>query len=99
MTGFAYLFPPLTGLIAFFAGAKERTRWHGLQSVVLGSIWPAGLYAGAFVSPVATQLAGVLGAAAWLTLGFATAIGRDPSIPLVGPILRSWAQADPKVMP
>jgi hypothetical protein len=99
MTGLVYLFPPLTGLIAFFTGTGERTRWHGLQCVVLGFLWPAGLYAGALVSPAMTQLIGLAGTGVWLTFGFGAAFGRDPSIPLLGPVLRAWAQANPKELP
>ncbi len=96
MTGLVYLFPPLTGLIAYFTSGNARTRWHGLQSVVLGFLWPAGLYAGALISATATQVAGALGASAWLTFVIGTGIGRDLSIPYLGPVLRLWAAESPR---
>ena len=91
MAGFAYLALPVTGLLAYFSGRTERVRWHGLQAIVIGALWPALLYLAAatedsFVLPVA-----VAGAAVWLAFLAGAAIGKDPSLPWLGRKLRELA--------
>ena len=95
MASLAYALPPLSGLIAFLRGSRSRTRFHGLQAVLLGSLWPALLYVCSFITPGATQIAFVVGLAVWLVLLLATAFGRDPRLPLIGAVLAGWADRPP----
>ena len=81
MAALAYLLPPLSGLFAYLKGHNERVRLHGLQSVALGVVWPAALFACTRISTVATQVAWVVGGLVWLGLLAATAAGRDPVVP------------------
>lgn len=83
MAALAYVLLPVTGLVAFFAG-DERARAHGFQAVVMGVAWPLLLYLCSLVSSGVTQIAFVAGAALWLFMIVATALGRDPKLPLVG---------------
>jgi hypothetical protein len=92
----AYVLPPVSGLLVYLFGSTIRARRHGLQGVVLGVLWPAALYAGALVSPGATQGAALVGAVAWLTLLAGTAAGRDPALPGAGRLLQAWAQTSPR---
>ena len=78
MAALAYLLPPVTGLWAFARGADVRTRAHGFQSIVLGALWPIGLYVGSWITPGATQAIFVFFAAAWLALMLSAALGRGP---------------------
>jgi hypothetical protein len=96
VAGLAYLLPPLTGLLAYFAGADERARFHGLQSVALGVAWPAAMYAGSWVTPGLTQAAWAAGAIAWLGLLVGAAAGRDPRLPWAGSRLRRLASSPPR---
>ncbi|MDQ3952133.1 MAG: hypothetical protein M3279_04065 [Actinomycetota bacterium] len=91
MAAFAYLMLPVTGLLAYFSGRTERARWHGLQAIVIGALWPALLYLASalnesLVLPVATA-----GAALWILFLAATALGKDPSLPWIGPKLKELA--------
>ena len=96
MAALAYLFPPVTGLIAYFAGSDARIRFHGLQSVLLGVLWPAAMYAGSAVTPGAAQVAGLTGALAWLSFLVGAALGRDPGWPLAAGWLRAAAAKPPR---
>jgi uncharacterized membrane protein len=92
----AYLFPPLSGLVAYLGAASGRVRWHGLQAVLLGVVWPAALYGGAALSPRWAQAAGLGGAVLWLVFLVGTAAGRDPRWPVLGAWLRQLAASSPK---
>ena len=94
MAALAYLLPPVTGLAAYLGGRDERVRFHGLQSIVLGTLWPTAMIAASWVTPGATQVAGALGALAWAMFLGGAALGRDPRWPLAGRALRALA-ADP----
>jgi uncharacterized membrane protein len=96
MAALAYLLPPLTGLVAYFGSSSARIRWHGLQSILLGLLWPVGLFVGGLATPGVTRAAGGLGAAAWLTFLIGAATGRDPRWPLVGRWLAAAAQQKPR---
>jgi uncharacterized membrane protein len=96
MAALAYLVPPVTGLVAYLAAHSARTRFHGLQSVLLGVLWPLALYAGALLSPEVTQGAGAAGALAWLVFLGGAAIGKDPRWPLLGGTLRALAENSPR---
>jgi uncharacterized membrane protein len=81
MAALAYLFPPLSGLMAYSVGRAERVRWHGLQSVAFGFAWPALIYAGSLAGPLGTRIVFALGVLIWVGLLVATAVGRDPRLP------------------
>lgn len=87
----AYLLLPVSGAAAYALGSSERVRRHGLQAIFLGLVWPVALYVASFLSPTLTQGAFLIGAALWIFLLVGTAIGGDPSIPVVGPFLRRLA--------
>ena len=90
MAGLAYLLLPVTGALAYFNGRKARTRFHGLQAVLLGILWPATLYAGSAVSPDATFIVAVAGAVIWIAFMLIALLGKDPRLPLVGKTLQKW---------
>jgi hypothetical protein len=83
----AYLLPPVSGGIAYFFAGTPRVRLHGVQAVLLGALWPAGLYAGAQISPGATQAVGVFMGVVWLTVTAAAALGKDLWLPGLGGLL------------
>ena len=95
MPALAYLFPPLSGLIAYFKATTQRGRFHGLQSALFGLLWPLALYAGNALTPGATQVAFFVGAGVWLLLLVITALGKDPCLPGTGNLLRRWTAAPP----
>ena len=66
---------------------------HGLQSVLFGTLWPAGLFGAATLSSTATRAVALAGAVVWLLLVLLTLVGRDPSLPVLGPALRRIAGA------
>jgi uncharacterized membrane protein len=81
MAALAYLLPPLSGMIAFFGSGSERVRLHGLQSVVLGAVWPAAMYAASLAGPAGTRTAFAVGALVWIAMIVVTAFGRDLIVP------------------
>jgi uncharacterized membrane protein len=95
----AYLLPPLSGMVAYFMGSEVRVRWHGLQSVVLGVVWPGALYAGSLVSVGATQAAAAAGSLVWLAFLAGTVSGHDPGWPGAGRWLRRMAEGLPRSGP
>lgn len=96
MAALAYLFPPISGLIAYFAAAQERVRFHGIQSVAFGLFWPASLYACSAVSPGATQVAFFAGVALWVLLFALTLFGLNPRLPGTGPLLTRLTAEPPR---
>ena len=92
----AYLLPPLSGLVAYFTSGSDRIRWHGLQSILLGALWPVALFAAALFSPGATQVVAAVGAIAWIALLVGAGLGRDPTLPGVGGLLRGLARDSPR---
>ena len=91
MAALAYLVLPVTGLLAFFSGSTKRVRWHGLQAIVLGALWPALLYLAAAVKESLVLPVAIGGAVIWLLFLAGAALGRDPSLPWLGPKLRDLA--------
>lgn len=91
MAGLAYLLLPVTGLVAYFSGRTPRVRWHGLQAIVLGALWPALLYLAGTASDSLVLPVAAGGAAVWLLFLLAALVGRDPSLPWLGPKLRELA--------
>ena len=92
MAPLAYLVPPISGAIAFFYGDSPRALFHGLQSVVIGVLWPVVLYGASAISSAATQLMFVLGVIVWLGFLISTALGRDLRLPLIGDALARSAR-------
>jgi uncharacterized membrane protein len=92
----AYLFLPVSGLIAYLKGSSTRVRWHGLQAITLGLVWPLALYACTYVGPGATQAVFAVGALAWVAFGLLAAFGMNPRLPLLGGALRRAAAHDPR---
>ena len=91
MAALAYLFPPISGLLAYLLGRDQRVRFHGLQGVVFGFLWPAAVYAGSLAGANGTRAVFALGALMWVALFGMTALGRDPRLPW-GRRLRSLSE-------
>ena len=96
MAALAYIFPPLSGLIAYLRGRSERVRFHGLQAVLLGLLWPGALYICSWISPGATQIAFAVMALLWLVALVGTAVGRNPGFPGLRGVLRAAAETPPR---
>lgn len=96
MAALAYLFPPISGLVAYFKSASARGRFHGLQSALFGLLWPASLFVCSAITPGAAQAAFVVGAGLWLLLLLVTALGRDPAVPGTAGLLRRWTAEPPR---
>jgi uncharacterized membrane protein len=94
----AYVLLPVSGLVAYLRGRSARTRFHGLQAVTLGLVWPLALYACTYLTPGATQLCWALGAVVWLVFLGATAFGANPRFPVVGKAIERVAQTDPRAV-
>lgn len=92
MAALAYLLLPLTGLIAYLKGPTVRVRFHGLQAVAIGLVWPVALYAASALSARATQAIYLLGAVVWIGFLVGTLIGRDPRVPGLSRALGKWAR-------
>ena len=87
MAALAYALLPVTGLVAYLTGRDPRSRAHGLQAIVIGLLWPLSLYVAALGPSVAVQIVFGLWAVVWLGFLVATALGRDPRLPVVGSFL------------
>ena len=96
MAAFAYVLLPVTGLVAYLGGRSRRARFHGLQAVALGFLWPLALYGASLLSPVVTQAVFGAGIVLWLALLLGAARGRDPKIPVVGSHLERLAEISPR---
>lgn len=91
MAALAYLLLPLSGLIAFLAGSSPRLRFHGLQAIAIGTLWPAALYAAALGPASVVQAVFALGVTAWLVLLSSAALGKDLRLPGLGRFLEEAA--------
>ena len=96
MAALAYVLLPISGLIAYLKGSSQRMRFHGLQAIFIGLVWPLALYACTYLSPGVTQACFAVGGAVWLTFLATAAFGADPRIPLVGAGLSRAARGDPR---
>lgn len=96
MAALAYLFLPVSGLAAYLLSNTARVRIHGLQAITVGAAWPAAIYAASAVSAVATRIVFVAGALTWIALLVATALGKDPRLPLIGRHLERAAAEPPR---
>ena len=99
MAAFAYLLPPVTGLIVYLTARDQRGRLHGLQSIAIGFSWPVLLYAAALGPAVVVQAVFVVGALVWLGFFVVALIGRDPTIPWLGGKLADAASSGVKDEP
>ncbi len=95
MAWMAYLLLPITGLVAYLKGATARVRFHGLQAIVYGFVWPASSILVAYLSGAGARVVFSLGGVVWLGLMVATSIGRDPKLPVVAGFLDRVAQESP----
>lgn len=93
MAALAYVLLPISGLVAFLKGSSARVRFHGLQAIALGAVWPILLYAATWTTPVVTQLVFFAGLLLWLTLIVATAFGRDLELPFLEGRFRAAAES------
>jgi uncharacterized membrane protein len=96
MAALAYVFPPVSGLIAYLRGSSARVRFHGLQAVLLGLAWPASLYVFSWISPGATQIAFVVMTCLWIVALAGAALGRDPTLPGLRGVLTAAASNSPR---
>ena len=92
MAALAYVLLPVSGLIAFLTAEDARVRFHGLQAIALGLLWPLLLYAAAITSERVTQVAFGLGLVVWLGYLLGTLVGKDPRLPAVSGALARTAQ-------
>ena len=81
MAALAYLLLPVTGLVAYLTGRDLRTRFHGLQAITIGLLWPVAMYAASIGPPVAVQVVFGIGFVTWAGFLIATLAGRDPRLP------------------
>ena len=96
MAALAYVLLPVSGLIAYLKGSSQRVRFHGLQAISLGLVWPLALYACTYAGPGITQVGWAVGALIWVTLFVATALGANPRVPGMGGALWRAAWHDPR---
>ncbi len=99
MAAFAYVGLPVTGLIAYFTGSNPRTRFHGLQAIAIGALWPIALYLASAVSPGTTQVVYLIGALMWMGFFVAALLGRDPRLPMVWRFIDRAARGSPTDAP
>lgn len=92
MAALAYVFPPLSGALAFFNSSRAIVRFHGLQAVAFGLTWPLILYGCSAVSATATRLAFVSGFILWAALIIAAGRGGKLRLPLVGLVCARLAE-------
>lgn len=95
MAALAYVLLPVSGFVAYVGGSTRRVRFHGLQAIALGLLWPLALYASAAIARSVLLVVAVGGAILWLILLIGAALGRDPRIPLVGGALARAAEVAP----
>ena len=91
MASLAYVLLPVTGLVAYLTGTDARTRFHGLQAIAIGLVWPLLLYAAALGPAVAVQIVFVIGLLVWLGFLIATVARRDPRLPGIAGMLERLA--------
>ena len=92
MAALAYVLLPVTGLVAYFSGDSHRARWHGLQAIALGTLWPALLYISAALGDALVAPVFLAGLVVWLVFLVGAAAGRDPTIPWMGGRLKELAK-------
>ncbi|MDQ3964310.1 MAG: hypothetical protein M3277_10430 [Actinomycetota bacterium] len=96
MAALAYLLLPVTGAFAFLLSRSPRTRTHGLQAIVLGTLWPLALYGASALAAVLTRVVAAAGVLVWLAFLVLTALGRDPKLPFLGGRLFALSEDGPR---
>ena len=91
MAALAYALLPVSGLIAVLTAGDARVRFHGLQAIALGLLWPLLLYAAAAVSERITQAVFGIGVIVWLGYLLGTLVGKDPRLPALSGALERTA--------
>ncbi|HWL65990.1 MAG TPA: hypothetical protein VNP73_08450 [Actinomycetota bacterium] len=94
MAALAYVLLPFSGLLCYLLGHSPRVRFHGLQAIALGALWPALLYVAGGISEQATRLVALIGAIVWIGITIATAAGKDLHLPVLGARLRRVAEVE-----
>ncbi|HEX2240286.1 MAG TPA: hypothetical protein VHJ82_03995 [Actinomycetota bacterium] len=92
MSALAYVLPPLSGAVAYLKSSSPTVRFHGLQSVILGVVWPIALYVGSAISRLATNVVFAAGFLVWAVLLVTTARGGAFRLPLVGSLCARLAE-------
>jgi uncharacterized membrane protein len=98
MAALAYILLPISGVLAYFNASEARIRFHGLQAIALGLLWPLALYGASAISVGASQAVWGLGAVVWLLMMVFAGIGKDLRIPLLGSMLERAARRSPKAV-
>ena len=88
MRALAYLLPPLSGMAAYLSSDDPRTQAHGLQSILLGGVWPLALWLASFVSATATRVIFVLFLGLWVAMLVTAALGRAVLVPWLRSVIR-----------
>ncbi len=99
MSAVAYLLLPVSGVLAFLLGRDARVRFHGLQAIALGLVWPVALYAASAGPPSLTRIVFLIGAVVWFGFMAGAALGRNPMLPILGSFLRRAAKDDVRALP
>ena len=81
MNALAYVLLPLSGVVAFLGGRDASLRFHGLQAVVVGSVWPLALYGASALAPGITKIVFFGGALLWVVLMVGALVGRGLRLP------------------
>jgi uncharacterized membrane protein len=95
----AYLLLPVSGLFAFLRGSSTRVRFHGLQAIFIGLLWPIALYVAALGPPGITQGVFVAGTLVWLGFLVAALLGADPRVPFLSTYLKRAAAEELRAEP
>ena len=88
MRAFAYVLPPISGMAAYLSSNDARTQAHGLQSVVLGGVWPLALWLASVISATATRAIFICFLVLWVAMLLTAALGRDVMIPWLRTAIR-----------
>lgn len=94
MAAIAYSLLPLSGLIAFLVAKDPRVRFHGLQAIVVGTVWAGAIYVGSWLSSLVVRGVFVVGGLVWLALMATALFGLDVKLPGIGNALRRLAIRD-----
>jgi uncharacterized membrane protein len=96
MAALAYVILPISGLLAYFHGSSARMRFHGLQAIAIGALWPLALYGASAISRRASQAVWIAGGLVWLVFMVLAGAGIDARLPVLGRLLQRAAARSPK---
>jgi uncharacterized membrane protein len=88
----AYVLLPVSGLLAYLKGTTPNVRFHGLQAIVLGTVWPLLLYAATWISPAVTQAIFAIGLLTWVVMIATAAVGKGLRLPVIAGWLKGVAE-------